>query len=46
MILRDCSVVVFGRRIHHWPAGVALVALGALLWWDDRRDFLNWVVRP
>jgi hypothetical protein len=45
MMLRNCTLVVFGRRIHHWPVGVGLAALGIALWWDDRGDFLDWVAR-
>lgn len=39
--------VYFGRagryRLHHGTAGIALVAVGSLLAWHDRRDARFWL---
>lgn len=35
-------VWVLGARIHHGALGVALLAAGAWLMWDDRKD-VPWV---
>lgn len=30
---------VLGRRLHHFTAGLVLVAVGVVLCWHDRRDW-------
>lgn len=44
-ITKDRKMFVFGLRIHHWPFGIALAGLGTYVWWTDKRDFFDWLIR-
>lgn len=35
---------LFGRRIHHFAAGLLVVAGGIWAIWDDRDDFVSWLL--
>lgn len=38
-ITGSCRLYVGGQRVHHGLVGAALLVVGAVLVWDDRRDF-------
>jgi hypothetical protein len=44
-VLRNCQLIVFGRRIHHGEIGVILAAIGTLAVLDDIRDRRSWFRR-
>lgn len=45
VIFRNCTLVAWNRRVHHFAVGLALMAIGVVLVLDDRKDFMDWVVR-
>lgn len=45
MIFRNCTLIAWGRRIHHFAVGLGLIVTGIFLVLDDRKDFADWLTR-